>query len=103
MSRRFALAGDVVRDQGLLILWNALMPHEEYPPAEAAKILEAALHDQHTRGNGDSAASDLSAEYLRRLRVLWGWLSPHSQHTEPQLKRMLLRGLLAALSLNGSI
>jgi hypothetical protein len=76
----------------VLILWTALMPHAELPPAEAARKLEAAVHDYYARGNGDNAVADPGADYMRRLRVLWSWLSPDSQHAEPQLKRMLLQG-----------
>ncbi len=87
-----APAGNASRDQGVLILWNALMPHAELPPAEAARKLEAAVHARYTRGNGDNAAADPGAEYIRRLRVLWGWLSPDSKDAVPQLKRMVLQG-----------
>ena len=85
-------AGNAVRDQGLLILWSALMPHAELPPAEAARKLEAAVHALYARGNGDNATADPGVEYFRRLRVLWGWLSPDSRDALPQLKRMLLQG-----------
>lgn len=85
-------AGNAVRDQGLLVLWSALMPHAELPPAEAARKLEAAVHARYTRGNGDNATAERGSEYIRRLRVLWGWLSPDSRDAVPQLKRMLLQG-----------
>ncbi|CAL8465226.1 g4761 [Coccomyxa elongata] len=96
--------GNARRDQGLLILWNALMPHAELPPAEAARKLEAAVHARYARGNGDNATADPGAEYIRRLRVLWGWLSPDSNDAAPQLKRMLLQGELPCeelASMNG--
>ncbi|KAK9903450.1 hypothetical protein WJX75_005983 [Coccomyxa subellipsoidea] len=99
-----APTGNALRDQGVLILWTALMPHAELPPAEAARKLEAAVHDYYARGNGDNAVADPGADYMRRLRVLWSWLSPDSQHAEPQLKRMLLQGEVSAeevASLNG--
>lgn len=68
------------------------MPDGELSPAEAARKLEAAVHEQYTRGNGDNAAADPGHHYMRRMRVLWGWLSPDSKHAEPQLKHMLLQG-----------
>ena len=97
-----------MREKAIALLAHALTPPNALPPEEAARRLEAALHERYAQrqqkgtpaengavGGRTAAAgcngADPGAAYLRRLRVLWDWLLPGSPVECPHLRQRFLR------------
>lgn len=87
LNEVFRSTGDKTRDDAIRVLAHSLATAST--PVEAAVEIEQVLFARYCKETREA-----NEEYMRRLRSIWGALSPQGEQCRPLLRYMLLTGML---------
>jgi hypothetical protein len=100
----FRSTGNISRDDAIRVLAHALVT--AFTPVEAALEIELVLYtrycspskspdkDKEGKEGGNQLGTDVTVDYLKKVKALWSALSPASPQCRPLLRYMLLNGML---------